>query len=140
MRRGRLKYGNTRIEFEDIKFDSKIELARYRYLRGLELRGEITGLLVHPRYLLELGDGRKVLIRSATRSTVARYTPDFEYIVAKDGRRVVEDVKSPYLAKDGHFKLRRAVFEMIYGVEVAIVLKAESPIPSGYVSGKRSKT
>lgn len=90
-------------EFVDgITFPSKKEAKRYRELKLLERAGEISGLTLHPVYVL-IVNGKKV----------GRYTPDFLYheLIKKNhsakGKLVVEDVKG-YAARD--FPLRRNLF------------------------------
>lgn len=131
-RRRRNKFNNTRCEFEGLKFDSKRELERYKFLREKESRGEIRGLEVHPRFPFIDADDKPILIKGEKRNTTARYTADFSYYlnakdgsVATDGHYVVEDIKSPATAKEGQFKLRRAVFEYLYGIDLEIVYKVK---------------
>lgn len=128
MRKRRLKYGNKRVEYDGIKFDSKVEMERYKVLKRFEEAGLIEGLVCHPRFPFEMDDGRRVVIRSEHRNTLARYTADFEYYKLPGRVRVVEDVKNPYTAKEGGFKLRRAVFEMIYGLELRIVFDPHAEV------------
>ena len=126
----RNKFNNVRCEFDGLKFDSKKEMERYKFLLEKKAEGVIYDLVVHPRFPFILPDGRKVLIKGEKRNTCARYTADFSYYLSKDGpfkakegRYVVEDMKSPATAKEGQFKLRRAVFELIYGVDLELVYK-----------------
>lgn len=124
----RSKFNNTRCEFDGLKFDSKKELERWKFLRGCELSGEIYDLKLHPRFPFVFEDGRKVLIKGDKRNTVARFSGDFSYYKALTDEYVVEDVKSPATARDGQFKLRRAIFELIYGVDLRIVYKTKEPV------------
>lgn len=124
-RRRRNKFNNVRCEMNGIKFDSVKEMERYKFLREKECNGEIRDLVVHPRFPFQDSKGAVILIKGDKRNTVARYTADFEYVLAKDGKRVIEDIKSPATAKEGQFKLRRAVFEYLYGVDLEIVFKVK---------------
>lgn len=125
----RSKYNNTKVQYEGLKFDSKVELERYKYLRELEVLGEIEDLAVHPRFPLTLPGGIPVMIKGAKRKTHSRYVPDFSYYLsmdgmgAKEGTFIVEDVKGVPTAREGYFKLKRAIFEAIYGVEVVLVFR-----------------
>ena len=77
---GRSKYGAKRTEIDGIKFDSMAESRRYLELKMLEAAGEITGLSVHPRFVVwECGKDK------------ITYVGDFQYHEA--GELVVEDVK-----------------------------------------------
>jgi hypothetical protein len=101
----RNKYGNRKVFLYGFHFDSQAEANRYGELRLLEQAGEITDLVVHPRYLLQEGftnaEGRRVY--------PIHYIADFEYI--EDGKRIVEDVKGHQTAV---FRLKRKLFEYRY--------------------------
>lgn len=116
----RRKYNNVKCHYNGITFDSKKELARYKELRELERIGIISQLEVHKSFKLILPNGKPVIIRGLKKNTTARFLPDFVY---KDqfGKTVVEDVKSPITAKEKYFRLKKAIFEAIYGLEVRIV-------------------
>lgn len=122
-RRG--KFNNTRCEFDGKKFDSKKEMERYKFLMLKEEAGEIEGLFVHPCFSFADKNGDRIVIKGEKRNTTARYTADFQYILTRDGRKVIEDVKSKPTAKDGGFKLRRALFEYLYGVDLELVFKPD---------------
>ena len=70
------KYNAVRVSFDDIKFDSKREMARYGELRLLEMTGQIEKLEVQPVYMLP---GK------------IKYKGDFRYV--EQGKVIVEDVK-----------------------------------------------
>ena len=70
------KYNAVRVSFDDMKFDSKREMARYGELRLLELDGQIEKLEVQPVYMLP---GK------------IKYKGDFRYV--EQGKVIVEDVK-----------------------------------------------
>lgn len=72
----RNKYGAVRVQFDDLKFDSKAEMRRYGELRLLEITGQIDNLELQPVYLLPGG---------------IKYKGDFRY--TEHGQTVVEDVK-----------------------------------------------
>jgi hypothetical protein len=67
---------------EGIVFASKMEMRRYEQLRVLEEAGEISGLILQPRY---------EIISAGRRNKAHVYTPDFQY--TEDGRIVIEEVK-----------------------------------------------
>jgi uncharacterized protein DUF1064 len=70
-------------------FDSNPEYYRYIALKAAQKHGAISGLIVHPKYILAKGikneHGQHIYQWS--------YSADFEYI-EKGGKRIVEDVKS----------------------------------------------
>ena len=82
------KYNARRVTVDGIQFDSQSEARHYGELRALEKAGEITGLVVHPRFEIlpafTDGEGRR------ERATV--YEADFAYIDDL-GRQVVIEVK-----------------------------------------------
>jgi Protein of unknown function (DUF1064) len=80
-------------------FDSKAEAGRYGELKILEKRGEIFGLSCHPKYVLidKSEFGREII-----------YSADFEYVDAKTGATIVEDVKPKRSRDKKTGKLKRA--------------------------------
>ena len=46
------KYGNTKVEYNGIKFDSKREMQRYLVLKDAESKGIITNLVLQPKFEL----------------------------------------------------------------------------------------
>lgn len=80
------KYGNRKKEFDGHKFDSKLELKRYKELKLLEKAGIITNLELKPKYTLQEGFSYK-----GEKFRPIVYTPDFRY--EKNGKTVVEEVK-----------------------------------------------
>jgi hypothetical protein len=87
---------------QKVTFDSVVERDRYRYLRLLELAGEISILELQPAYVLFPSYKRNgKVVRAET------YRGDFRYM--KDGRVILEDVKGQrlplYLSK-----LKRLLF------------------------------
>lgn len=115
------KYGNHKCTFDGLSFDSKKELKRYHLLKLFENKGIIKNLIVHPKYQLVLPDGTPLVIKSDKRNTKATYSADFSYL-NQDGELIIEDVKSPYLAKDKYFKLKRAIFEATTKQNITVVL------------------
>lgn len=121
------KYHAQAITIDGIKFASKAEGRRYSDLKLLERAGEISGLELQPEYPLVIPrmiDGKltnvPVRIRSAKRpnGTRTKYTADFRYQDTRTGRQVVEDVKGFDTTAS---RLRRAVVECIYGIEIVLI-------------------
>jgi hypothetical protein len=111
------KYGNQLIEHEGMVFHSKGELRRWLELRLLERAGLIQLLRRQVPFPLVI-DGKPIRIRSAgyPRGRACRYTADFAYI--ENGIRKVEEFKG---MDDTASRLRRAVVEAIYGIEIEVV-------------------
>ena len=90
------KYNASKQTIDNIRFPSKAEADRYRYLKFRLLAGEITDLKTQPKFTLlesfEYGDER---VRGIN------YTADFQY--QENGRTIIEEVKG-FETRD--FKLR----------------------------------
>jgi hypothetical protein len=120
----RRKYANVKEVVDGITFDSRKEAARYRQLKLLHLAGEITEPELQPKYPLKVyqpdGTYRDVKIRSAgyPNGRRATYTADFRYQDKRAGCQIVEDVKGMDTTAS---RLRRAVVEAIYGIEIRLV-------------------
>lgn len=118
------KYKNKPEWVGDRKFDSKAEANRYRELLLLERAHEIENIECQPKYPLEIykpdGQYHAVKIRSDKRPNGTRtsYTADFRYQCLRTGRQIVEDVKGMDTTAS---RLRRAVVECIYGIEIVLI-------------------
>lgn len=98
------KYGNHKVTFDGIKFDSKKEMNRYIELKLLQRAGKISDLQLQvPFVLLKAGNGERGV----------KYIADFVYLDA-DGNKVVEDVKSEATKKKEAYILKRKWFKSIY--------------------------
>lgn len=103
------KYHNTKTVADGIKFDSKLEAERYAQLKILERAGVIRGLELQPSFDL-LPSFRKN--GKTWRKTV--YKADFRYILAKDDRIIIEDVKGSTAVITDVFRLKQKLFEYKY--------------------------
>ena len=110
------KYGAKRTEVDGIKFASLREARRYQDLKTMERAGIITDLVCQPAFPFII-DERPVLIRSKgyPNGRKAKYIADFSYL--ENGCRVVEDSKGMDTPVS---RLKRALVEAIYGVEVRL--------------------
>lgn len=110
----RNKYGNIKVVFRGITFDSKKEAARYQELLLLELAGKIDCLERQRKYVLQegfrYGDGKWIL------PITCKW--DFWYREYYEGRReftiVAEDVKSPPTRKKEAYVIRKKLFMKRY--------------------------
>jgi hypothetical protein len=111
---------------DGVVFDSKAELARWRELKLMQSAGEISGLTRQREFILAF-NGRPVLMRSARypNGRVCKYTADFSYTTAK-GVVTVEEHKGHDLPES---RLRRAVCEALYGIEIIVTGPAASKTP-----------
>lgn len=92
----RNKYGAKKTEIDGIVFASKAEGKRYWELNLLRLSGQITGLVLQPKFSLVV-NGVKV----------GTYTPDFSY--HENGKYIAEDTKGGYRREA--FALRAKLFQ-----------------------------
>jgi hypothetical protein len=120
----RRKYKNVKEVVDGITFDSRKEAARYRELKLLHQAGEITEPELQPKYPLVIfqpdGTYRDVRIRSVgyPKGRAASYTADFRYQDKRNGEQIVEDVKGMDTTAS---RLRRAVVEAIYAIEIQLI-------------------
>lgn len=103
----RNKYGNVKVEYDGMKFDSKKELRCWRELKLMEKAGEIRDLERQVPFLL-IVNGK----------TIGKFTADFVWQerCARDYSwvKVVADAKSPPTRKETAYRLRKKIFEAQY--------------------------
>lgn len=90
------KYRNTKVEIDGRTFDSKKEANRYLDLREEQRSGTITGLRCQVAFPLTVNG-----------TIVASYVADFVY--TRDGREVIEDVKSVVTRKLPVYRLKAKI-------------------------------
>lgn len=113
------KLGNEEKIVDGIKFHSKREARRYRdVLKVMLAAGEIEKLELQPKFPLEI-NGKPVKIRSKgyPSGRKSSYRADFRYRVVETGEVVVEDVKG---FDTDYARLKRAIVECIYGIEIVL--------------------
>ena len=93
------KYRAVKTVIDNITFDSKSEAKRYVELKLLERAGEITNLVLQPKFALipKQADERAVV-----------YKADFQYVELASNRVVVEDVKG---VKTKDYVIKRKLFK-----------------------------
>lgn len=104
------KYRNVKVTVDGYRFDSGAEANRYDFLKLRQMAGQISNLELQPRFKLEV-NGR----------TIATYIADFQYV--ENGKKVVEDVKSPATRGIAGFRLKAKLFEAIHEFPITIVGK-----------------
>ena len=103
------KYRNRKTTVDGIEFHSQKEASRYDMLKILERSGEISDLVLQPRFVIAEGfkhDGKTYRTRY--------YVSDFQYL-DKSMAVVVEDVKSPITKKNPVYRLKIHLFLSRYG-------------------------
>jgi len=114
------KYGAMRTHLDGYCFDSQAEANRYAALKQRQLTGEISGLVLQPKYPLKLAADKPIKIRSKgyPQGRASAYIADFRYFDHVRKAVVVEDVKGQDTPSS---RLKRAIVEAYYGVTVEIV-------------------
>lgn len=106
------KYRNKKTQIGMYVFDSISESKRYKELALLEQAGQIKGLELQPKFLLQEG-----FKKNGKTFRKIEYIADFMYI--ENGKVIIEDVKG---METDVFKLKRKMFEYKYpGFELRIV-------------------
>lgn len=110
------KYKAKKVEVDGIKFDSKLEAERYKYLKNLQYDKKISDLKLQERFELQptFKDKNNKTIRAM------HYIADFSY--KKDGEYVVEDVKG---FETSDFKLKKKLFLYKYPAITFKIIKKE---------------
>lgn len=98
------KYGNKRVEYDGIKFDSIGEKNRYIVLKSMEERNIISDLKLQVTYDLKVNN-----------DLICRYRADFVYI--RDGFSVTEDLKG---VETPEFKLKKKLMKAIHGIDILL--------------------
>ena len=128
------KYGNKKVEYDGLKFDSKKEKDRYIFLKSQEMLGNIQDLQLQVKYELipaikeEYVEHLKTKDRVKTRTVqlAITYTCDFQYY--KNGELIIEDVKSSpkMLAKE--YVLKKKILFALKGLKITEVYKPTQQI------------
>lgn len=100
------KYRNIKTEVDGILFDSKKEAKRYKELKLLERAGEISSLILQPKYTfpVKYDSGRFII-----------YKADFQYLDKATHSQIVEDVKG---MKTDVYKIKKAMMKHFHNIEV----------------------
>ena len=106
--RKKLKYRNTKIEVDGIKFDSKAEYKRYTELKLFERVKNISDLELQVKFELQPSfvDGQGIKQRAIT------YVADFVY--KENNKIIVEDLKSVATAKDSTYKIKKKMLLWLF--------------------------
>ena len=108
-----MKYKNSKIDYDGIKFDSKKEAARYAELKILEKAGEIKNLQLQRSF--ELIPRQKIDGKVVERA--CKYIADFVYQERIPGgwQLVVEDTKG---FRTESYKIKRKLMLQKYGIKI----------------------
>lgn len=97
----RNKFNAQACEMDGVRFGSKAERDRYAELLVEQRAGLISNLEPHPVYRLVVNG-----------TDIGRYTADSRYF--RDGKRVVEEVKSAATKRRADYVLRRKLVEALF--------------------------
>lgn len=134
IRANKSKYGNKRVEWHGISFDSKKEMQRYLALKDAQNKGIISELELQPTFELIPKITEKYIKRLKTKDKECErtvqlpctYTADFRY--NKDGVMVVEDVKISPKMLPPEYVLREKMFRYKFGFPIKRVYKPTDEI------------
>ena len=130
----RPKYGNSKVEYNGIKFDSKKEMQRYLLLKEAESNGLISNLELQVRFELIPAIKEEYIehlktkdkVKTRTLQLPITYTCDFKYI--KDGVEIIEDIKAAPSMLPKEFILKEKLMFWKYGIRIRKVYKTNEPI------------
>ncbi len=128
------KYGNKKVEFDGLKFDSIREKKRYEYLMECQSEGLISDLKTHIKfelipavkeeYVEQLKT--KTKIKTRTLQLPITYTCDFTYML--NGEYVVEDIKISPKTLPKEFVIKEKMMFALKGIRINKVYKYNTPI------------
>jgi Protein of unknown function (DUF1064) len=106
------KYKNKKITIDGLMFDSKAEANYYDHLKQLMIKGVVTAIVPHPRYLLQ-----ETFRKNGITFRKIEYIADFAVEYA-DGHSEVVDVKG---VETTDFKIKRKLFEKKYPMSLKVM-------------------
>lgn len=104
------KYGNKKVMYDGIKFDSAKERNYYLKFKIMQDAGIIKDLELQKRFILQKG----YTINGKKRREISYYA-DFCYVTTKDDKLHVIDIKG---FKTDVYRLKKKLFENKYGIEI----------------------
>ena len=109
------KYRAVPTVIDGVRFASKKEARRFAELKLLEKAGEITGLLLQPRYDLYVVGNGAGNEPAGYQAQIGCYVADFTYFDRRSQRVVVEDTKG---FKTRLYRWKKKHVEAQYGIEI----------------------
>lgn len=101
------KYGNTKVLYNDILFDSIKECEHYKILKLREHEGQIKDVETQVVFTLNVNDKK-----------VCNYIADFRYTDCKTGLVEVIDVKSEATRKLPTYRLKKKLMASALGINI----------------------
>ena len=113
------KYKNKKVEYDGHKFDSHLEMERYKQLKLLEKVGKIHNLILQPKFELQPSFKYKGKpFRAIT------YVADFKYYDGCMKDFIIEDVKGK-LTEVYKLKKKLFLYKLSYSVEFRELYKKD---------------
>lgn len=124
----RSKWGNKKVVYQGITFDSAKERDRYIVLCSRQQQGIISDLKIQVEYIVipTLYTIQTKVLKTKTKqvqrtfATATKYIADFVYS-DKNGNMVVEDVKGSKHTITPEFRLKQKLMKHVYNIEVKII-------------------
>ena len=124
----RSKWGNKKVVYDGITFDSAKEKDRYITLCWRQQQGIISNLQTQVEYIVipHLYTMQTKVLKTKTKqvqrtfATATKYIANFVYN-DQNGNMVVEDVKGSKATITPEFRLKQKLMKHIYNIEVKIV-------------------
>lgn len=124
----RNKWGNKKVVYDGITFDSTKEKDRYITLFWRQQQGIISDLKTQVEYIVipHLYTMQTKMLKTKTKliqrtfATSTKYIADFVY-TDQNGNMVVEDVKGSKHTITPEFRLKQKLMKHIYNIEIKIV-------------------
>lgn len=107
------KYRATPTVVDNIRFHSAKEARRYQELKLLEKAGEITHVILQPRYGLYVKPFLRADMDRAELVKIGDYVADFQYF--ERGEKVIEDTKG---FRTDVYRLKKKFVEALYGIQI----------------------
>jgi hypothetical protein len=111
----RQKYGNKKVEFDGILFDSTKEAVHYQELKLLERCGKISDLTLQKVFELA-----PAVYLHGRKKPALRYVADFVYVKKDDpypGSIVIEDVKSKITRQNRAYRIKIHLMKSVHGLD-----------------------
>lgn len=134
----RPKYGNKKVDYDGMTFDSKKEKERYVVLKEAQENGIIGHLETQVKFVLipavreeyEVELKTKTVVKTRTLQKAITYSADFRYYHNGREEWVVEDVKASHVAAslDKCFILREKMMFALKGIKIRRVYKATEEV------------
>lgn len=119
------KYGNKKVDYNGIKFDSQDELDYYLFLLDMQSKGILKIIALQPRVEL-----LPKFTKHGKKYPAITYTPDF-LVEYEDGRRVYLDYKGMETQQGN---MRRKMFAYACDDELIWITKSKKYSATGFIN------